>query len=68
MEMDKEPVLNADGQSIPMMWRLIKMVDAYTKKWVKLINVAPTDKELHSIVSKIWEEGFEDGINEYGIK
>ena len=39
-------------------------MNKYLKDWVKSIKTAKTDKELSKIVDRIYEQGFEDGINE----
>jgi len=36
----------------------------YADKYIKLINSANNDEELEKIINKIYEDGFEDGINE----
>ncbi len=40
------------------------MVDLYIDKYKKAVKGAKNDKEIETVLNKIYEDGFEDGVNE----
>ena len=40
------------------------MVDEYLDGFRKAIKNSKTDKEINTVLNKIYEDGFEDGANE----
>ena len=40
------------------------MENKYTTKYLKAIRAAKNTKELTIIINKIYEDGFEDGVND----
>jgi len=39
-------------------------MDGYTKKYLEAIKKAHTDEEKAALISKVYDDGFEDGANE----
>jgi hypothetical protein len=40
------------------------MADEYVDKYLKALKESKSKKEKESVINKIYEDGFEDGVNE----
>lgn len=38
--------------------------DFYAQKWIKRIKKCSNDEQIGSLIDRIYEDGFQDGVNE----